>query len=122
MTFCAKITGLNKDQKINHAKNKHQRKNQFYPHGPATEEELYLYDEAVFAWTAPNTSSTPKQLWYAVEAAAAALLLIYAMLSGNYTMALALLVLAAVYHYLHEKHPPKTLKLLFQTWVSKSAP
>ena len=98
------------------------RKNQFYPHGPATEEELIFTMRPFLRGRLRNTSSTPKQLWYAVEAAAAALLLIYAVLSGNYTMALALLVLAAVYHYLHEKHPPKTLKLLFQTWVSKSAP
>ena len=95
-------------------KNKHQKKKiNFTPHGPATEEELHLYDEAVFAWTAPEYIQHAKsKLWYAVEAAAAALLLIYAVLSGNYTMALALLVLAAVYHYLHEKHPPKNIKIV----------
>lgn len=85
----------------------------FTPHGPAVEEDLRLYNEGVFAWTAPEYLQHVKsRSWYILEGAAVALLLIYTVLSGNYTMTLALLVLFIVYHYLHIKHPPKNISIV----------
>lgn len=90
----------------------HKQKLNFSPHGPTLESEMKLYDEAIFEWVAPEYIQHPKgRNWYIAEAVIVALFLLGTVLTANYTMALAIVTFVAVYHYLHEKHPPKEIKI-----------
>lgn len=91
----------------------HKSKLNFTPHGPTTAAEMKLYDEAIFEWTAPEYVQHSKgKVWYIVEAIIVALFILGTIITANYTMALAIVTFVAVYHYLHEKHPPKEIKIV----------
>lgn len=80
--------------------------------GPKTRAEAALYDRAVFSWVAPEYIQHPKsKMWYLIAAAVAGVVIVLDVLTGNYTMALAVVILAGVYYYLHLNHPPKDIKI-----------
>jgi hypothetical protein len=83
------------------------------PPGPETPQEMALYDRAVFTWIAPEYIQHPKgKTWYTVALAVVAIFVVGAVLTADYTMALAVIVLAAVYYYIHTHHPPKDIKIV----------
>lgn len=84
----------------------------FTPAVPGTPQEMALYDEAVFSWTAPEYIQHDKsKKWYITAAIIAGLVVAVDVLTNNITMALAVLVFAGVYWYTHKHHPPKEIKI-----------
>lgn len=84
----------------------------FVPKTPLTAQEMALYDKAVFTWIAPEYIQHPKsKIWYLAAAVAAGAMILLDALTGNFTMALAVIVLAGVYWYIHNHHPPKDIKI-----------
>lgn len=85
-------------------------------HGDVHQHDLshqQAYDKAVFSWTTPEYIQHAKsRTWYIIEAFTVSLLLLFSVISSNYTMSLALVTLVAVYHYLQAKHPPKNIKII----------
>lgn len=82
------------------------------PEVPQSAHQLALFDHAVFTWDAPEYIQHPKSnLWYLVGATIAAAVIVGDIMTGNYTMALAVVVFAMVYMYLHNHHPPKDIKI-----------
>jgi len=80
--------------------------------GPETPAHAALYDKAVFTWMAPEYIQHPKsKMWYLAASIAAGIVIVLDILTGNYTMAIAVIVLAAVYYYIHVQHPPKNIKI-----------
>lgn len=80
--------------------------------GPHTPQEAALYDKAVFTWMAPEYIQHPKSnIWYMAAAIVAGIVVVLDVITGNYTMAVAVLVFMAVYYYIHLKHPPKNIKI-----------
>ncbi len=83
----------------------------FTPHTP-TKDELSLYDKAVFTWIAPEYIQHPKsRVWYIAAAIIAGIVVIVDIFTADFTMALAVIVLAVVYMYVHSHHPPKEIKI-----------
>jgi len=79
---------------------------------PETPQQIALYDKAVFTWIAPEYIQHPKSKnWYTIAAVIAAIFVIGALLFGDWTMALAIVVLGAVYLYVHAHHPPQDIKI-----------
>jgi|GEM_PF-496534 len=77
-----------------------------------TPQQLALYDKAVFTWVAPEYVQHPKtKRWYMIAAILAGVLILYDFFTANLTMAVAVIVLGAVYYYLHNNHPPKDIKI-----------
>ncbi len=84
----------------------------FLPHVPNTPQELALYDKAIFTWIAPEYIQHPKsKVWYLAAAIIAAAVVVSDIMTNNYTMGIAVVVLAAVYVYIHSHHPPKEIKI-----------
>ncbi len=89
-----------------------QPKMNYTPHGAAYEHELKLYNDAIFTWRAYEYIQHPKgKTWYVLEAIAVAIFLGITIFTKNYTTALAMVTFLAVYHYIHEKHPPKEIEI-----------
>lgn len=66
--------------------------------------------KALFAWKAPEyiqQERGPK--WFLVAGIVVIITVLYALLTRNWTMAIAVLVLAAVYEFTRRKHPPKKI-------------
>lgn len=71
-----------------------------------------LYDNAVFAWIAPEYLQHQKgERWYLFAGIVAALFIFVAILQGNWTMALAIIAFGAVYYYIQNYHPPKEIEI-----------
>ena len=84
----------------------------FTPKVELTAEEMRLYDHAVFTWTAPEYIQHPKgKMWYLIAGCIAAFAVVVDVLTANWSMALAVVVLAIVYGYIHLNHPPKNIKI-----------
>ena len=84
----------------------------FLPPAPQTPQELALYDQAVFSWTAQEYIQHPKsKFWYTAAAIIIASVIVINAFTNNFTMALAVLVLAGVYQYTHSHHPPREIKI-----------
>jgi hypothetical protein len=67
---------------------------------------------SVISWVAPEYIAHQKsKRWYIVAAAVVAAVVAYAIFTGNWTMAAAVVVFTAVYQYTHTYHPPKNLKI-----------
>ncbi len=77
------------------------KKNQPHPEG-----------KTVISWIAPEYVRHEKSArWYYFAGIAALVTVIYAVFSGNWSMALAVLVYAGVYQYTHTYHPPKNIRI-----------
>lgn len=71
------------------------------------------HDRVVLEWTTPEYIHHEKDApWYLGAGLFLAIILVLALLSGNWSMALAFVVFAGVYHYLHTNHPPKEIRIL----------
>ena len=82
------------------------------PPEPTTPQEKALYDQAVFSWTAPEYIQHPKsKVWYLAAAGLAGAMILVDAFTNNYTMALAVLVLAGVYIYIQAHPPPKNIQI-----------
>ncbi len=107
------------EQKLRDAQNREEKtskslKDRFkvMPDGPKTPQEAALYDKAVFTWIAPEYIQHPKgKGWYMAAAVVVAVFVVGAALTNDLTMALAFIVLASVYLYIHSHHPPKDIKV-----------
>ncbi len=70
------------------------------------------HDRIVMEWQTLEYIHHEKSLrWYIAPGIALIALLLWAFWSGNFTMAIALVVFAAVYYYIHNYHPPKTVTI-----------
>lgn len=84
----------------------------FTPEIPETPQQLAQYEKAIFAWTAPEYIQHPKsKTWYMIAAIIAVIAVVAASFVGDFTMALAVVVFAAVYYYIHINHPPKEIQI-----------
>ncbi len=71
------------------------------------------HERRVMAWEAPEYIHHEKSIrWYMVAIIALLALLVWAFFSDNWTMAIALIVFAAVYYYTHTYHPPKVIEII----------
>lgn len=79
----------------------------------AKEKSLLAHDQSlIFSWSAPEYIRHDKSnRWYLTAGIIALLTSALALFLGNWTMALAVLALAAVYWYLDTYHPPKVTKI-----------
>lgn len=67
------------------------------------------FDETVISWKAPEYIQHEKgAIWYIAAGVALVLLCIYAIFTYNWTLLIALVVLAAVYYWMHG-FPPKDI-------------
>lgn len=83
------------------------------PPAPQTVHEKALYDHAVFTWVAPEYIQHPKsKVWFLAAAIIAGIVILIDILTQDYTMALAVVVLAGVYLYIHAHHPPKEIRII----------
>lgn len=86
---------------------------QVMPQEPQTAHEKALYDRAVFTWTAPEYIQHPKSKnWFLAAAIVVGIIILVDILTQDYTMALAIIVLAGVYLYIHTHHPPKEIRIV----------
>ncbi len=70
-------------------------------------------DRVVLSWVAPEYIQHQKSArWYQVAGTVVGISMIWTYLSGNWSMSLAILVLAVVYQYLHSYHPPKDIDVI----------
>lgn len=84
----------------------------FLPAIPDSPQQLAAYDKAVFTWIAPEYIQHPKsKIWYLAAAVLVAAVILFDLLTEDFTMALAVVVLAGVYLYIHSHHPPKDIKI-----------
>lgn len=68
--------------------------------------------KTVISWIAPEYIQHPKsKRWYIVAGTMAALAVVYAIFTGNWTMAAAVIAFTGVYQYTHKYHPPKNIKI-----------
>lgn len=68
--------------------------------------------EVVFSWSAPEYIQHQKTArWYAIASAIALVFTIGAVLTANWTMAVAIVVFAAVYEFTQRFHPPKIIDI-----------
>lgn len=77
------------------------------------EEKTYHGEgKVVIEWSAPEYIKHERgKKWYMVAGIIAIFAAIWAMISENYTMALAIVVFAVVYEYIQLYHPPKEIKI-----------
>lgn len=69
------------------------------------------FDEAVISWESPEYIQHEKGIfWYLIAIACALILCVYAIFTANWTLLVALIVLAAVYYRIHG-YPPKNVKI-----------
>lgn len=69
-------------------------------------------DRVVCSWIAPEYIQHQRSArWYLVAGTIVAICALLALISGNWSMALAIAVFAGVYQYLHQYHPPKDIKI-----------
>lgn len=84
----------------------------FTPKVEVNAHDLTLYEKAVFSWYAPEYIQHKKSpRWYLAAGIILLFAIILAVIFSNWTFAIAALVFAGVYHYIHEKHPPKIIKI-----------
>lgn len=88
------------------------KKARFLPVLPDSPQHIALYDKAVFTWIAPEYIQHPKsKAWYLAAGVIAGVIVLLDIITNNYSMGLAVIVLAAVYIYIHTHHPPKDIKI-----------
>lgn len=76
-----------------------------------TEESKNPFDKAIISWESPEYIQHEKGVaWYLIAIASALILCAYAIFTGNWTLVVALIVLAAVYYRIHG-YPPKNVKV-----------
>jgi hypothetical protein len=86
-------------------------------HQNKTKESYHLTHKAkegatVISWIAPEyTSYSKSSRWYIAAGLVVVLTLIYAAITSNWTMGLAVIVFTAVYQYTHVYHPPKNIRI-----------
>jgi hypothetical protein len=77
-----------------------------------TSSEDRKFGKTIITWTAPEYIQHDKdKQWYIIAGITAAVSVIIATLTWNWSMALAIIVFAVVYHYLQTKHPPKNIEI-----------
>lgn len=75
------------------------------------EESKNPFDEAIISWESPEYIQHEKGvIWYLAAIACALILCVYAIFTANWTLVLALIVLAAVYYRIHG-FPPQNVKV-----------
>jgi len=74
---------------------------------PPTEAEI-AQAENIFSWQAPEYIQHEKsKRWYLIAAIVAGVFMLGSIVTGNWSMGLAILVFAGVYEYTQRMHPPK---------------
>ena len=67
----------------------------------------------VLSWVSPEYIAHRKsKRWYIIASVVVASVVAYAILTGNWSMAAAVIVFTAVYQYTHTYHPPKDIKII----------
>jgi hypothetical protein len=75
--------------------------------------EQEKHEKALISWIAPEyVQHTKDKKWYFYAAIAVAVTVFYALVTDNWTMALAIIVFAFVYQYLQAHHPPKNIAII----------
>lgn len=68
--------------------------------------------EPIFAWTADEYIQQERgKQWFLIAGIIVALAVIYAVFTSNWTLAIAVVVIAAVYEYIRRHHPPKKIEI-----------
>ncbi|MCA9373762.1 hypothetical protein KC725_01240 [Candidatus Peregrinibacteria bacterium] len=76
------------------------------------EEQKKSQPRALFAWTAPEFIQQQRgPRWFLIAGIVVLIAVLYALLTRNWTMAVAIIVLAAVYEYTRRQHPPKEIEI-----------
>ncbi len=69
-------------------------------------------DHEVLSWEALEYIQHPKgSRWYITAAIVIVVTLLFALVTGNWSMALAVLAFAGVYQYIHTHHPPERTRI-----------
>jgi hypothetical protein len=70
------------------------------------------HDRIVISWIAPEYIRHQKSArWYLIAGVVVLITLVWAFFTGNWSMALAVLVFTGVYQYINTKHPPKNIRI-----------
>lgn len=70
-------------------------------------------EHAVISWIAPEYIQHNKdKKWYLIAFIICAVSVILALILDNWTMALAIITFAGVYHYVQTTHPPKDIAII----------
>lgn len=73
------------------------------------------FGETLLIWEAPEYANHEKsKRWYLIAAVAALSVIVYALITAQYTMAIVFALLAAVYHLVHN-HPAKNIMVQITT-------
>lgn len=68
--------------------------------------------KTIFTWTALEYIQQQRdKKWYTIAGIALAAAVLLTLITGNWSMALAIIVFAAVYEYLQRHHPPKRVEI-----------
>lgn len=69
-------------------------------------------EHALISWIAPQyLQHNRDKRWYAIAIAIGIISILLALILDNWTMALAIITFAAVYHYIQTNHPPKDIAI-----------
>lgn len=69
-------------------------------------------DRVILSWVAPEYIQHQKSArWYQIAIAAVIITSLWALFTGNWSMALAIVTFAGVYQYLHKYHPPQEIEI-----------
>jgi len=73
----------------------------------------HTFQKAVFSWVAPEYEQHPKsRRWWLTSGIIVVISLLLEILTANWTLLIATLVLVPVYWYIHEFHPPRYTKIV----------
>lgn len=86
------------------------KKHQNQPVYPAPH---HPHEKPVFSWIAPEYIQHRKgSKWYIIAGAVALIATVWAFVTGNWSMGLAIITFSAVYQYTQAYHPPKHVEIV----------